>query len=144
MIYLDTSALAKAYMPEARSSDVDELLLRESGNVAISELAILEMRCTVSRRTRERVVSAEVAAQVWSTFQDDVADGLFTVVTHSADDFRSATRVIETIAPIPLKTLDALHLAFARRASATQFASADKQQLAAASALGFQTIPFLP
>ncbi len=144
MIYVDTSALAKAYMAEPRSEDVDDLLLRESGNVAISELAILEMRSTVSRRIRERIVPVEVAAQVWSSFQGDLADGLFNIISHGVDDFRSATRIIEMIAPLPVKTLDALHIAFAQRAAATHFASADKQQLAAANALGFQTIPFLP
>ena len=144
MIYVDTSALAKAYLTEARSREVDDLLTRESGRVVIGELATLEMRCAISRRTRDQTIAPDIAARIWATFQSDVADGQFEMIAHHPDDFQAATRIIEMIAPLPVKALDALHLVFARRAGASQFASADRQQLAAAEALGLQTISFVP
>ena len=144
MIYVDTSALAKAYLAEGKSRDVDDFLTRESGRVVTGELAILEMRCAISRRTRDQTLAANVAARTWATFQSDVADGHFEMVPHHPDDFQAAARIIEMVAPLPVKALDALHLVFARRAAVSQFASADKQQLAAAEALGFTTISFVP
>jgi uncharacterized protein len=144
LIYVDTSALAKAYLAEGKSRDVDDFLTRESGRVVIGELAILEMRCAIARRTRDQTLAANVAARTWATFQSDVAEGHFEMVPHHPDDFQAATRMIEMVAPLPVKALDALHLVFARRAAVSQFASADKQQLAAAEALGFTTISFVP
>jgi hypothetical protein len=49
------SALPKLYFAEGSSHDVDDLLTRESGRVVIGELAILEMRCALSRHTRDLI-----------------------------------------------------------------------------------------
>lgn len=144
MIYVDTSALAKAYLAEGNCRNVDDFLTRESGRVVIGELAILEMRCAIARRTRDQTLAANVADRTWATFESDIADGHFDMVPHHPDDFQAATRIIEMVAPLPVKALDALHLVFARRSAASEFASADKQQLAAARALGFKTISFVP
>ena len=49
VIYFDTSALAKWYISEAHSDDVEEYL-QKHGPVAISDLTIVEMRCLLARR----------------------------------------------------------------------------------------------
>ena len=144
MIYFDTSSLAKAYIEEARSADVDFFLHAQTERVSISELSVLEMRCTVARRQREGRFDAVTAARIWSAFQADVSDGLFDVIRSAAGDFSLATRMIDRVAPLPLKTLDAIHLAVAERAEAQAFVTSDKQQLNAANALGFKTTSFLP
>ena len=144
MIYFDTSSLAKAYIEEHRSGDVDQYLRTQTERVAISELSVLEMRSTVARRQREGRFDAVTAARIWSTFQADVSDGLFDVIATAAGDFSLATRMIDRVAPLPLKTLDALHLAIAERVTALGFVTSDKQQLNAANALGFKTTSFLP
>ena len=54
IIYFDTSALAKWYLNEARSDDV-ERYIQEHGPVAISELTVVEMRCLLARRRREKI-----------------------------------------------------------------------------------------
>ncbi len=144
MIYFDTSSLAKAYIEEARSADVDEFLHAQTERVAISDLSILEMRSTVARRQREGRFDTVTAARIWSTFQADINDGLFDVISAASGDFSLATRMIDRVSPLPLKTLDALHLAIAERVTALGFVTSDKQQLNAANALGFKTISFLP
>lgn len=49
VVYFDTSALAKWYLNESFSADVERYLM-EHGPVAISELAEVEMRSLLSRR----------------------------------------------------------------------------------------------
>ena len=102
------------------------------------------MRSTVARRQREGRFDGITAARIWSTFQGDLSDGLFDVIAAAAGDFSLATRMIDRVAPLPLKTLDALHLAIAERVEALSFVTSDKQQLNAANALGFNTTSFLP
>jgi uncharacterized protein len=144
LIYFDTSSLAKAYIDEARSDDVDEFLRKQTDRIAICQLSILEMRSTVARRAREGRFDALTAARVWSTFQIDISDELFEILSVVESDYSVATRMIDRVAPLPLKTLDAIHLAVAERATASSFATSDKHQLNAAEALGLKTISFLP
>jgi len=52
-IYFDTSALAKWYINETRSDDVEKYL-QKHGPVTISDFTIVEMRCLLARRRREK------------------------------------------------------------------------------------------
>jgi len=144
LIYFDTSSLAKAYIEEVRSADVDRFLELQTDRVGISDLSVLEMRSTVARKAREGRFDDVTAARIWSTFQADINDGLFDVISAASGDFSLATRMMDRVAPLPLKTLDALHLAIAERVEALGFVTSDKQQLNAANALGFKTTSFLP
>ena len=51
-IYFDTSALAKWYLNEPRSEEVEEYI-QAHGPVGISDLTVVEMRSLLSRRRRE-------------------------------------------------------------------------------------------
>ncbi len=50
-IYFDTSALAKWYLNEAKSDDVEKYI-QENGPVAISEITLVEMRSLLARIRR--------------------------------------------------------------------------------------------
>ena len=52
-------------------------------------------------------------------------------------DFTAAYHLIGRLADLPLRSLDALHLAAAEQIGASAFATADKTQAEAAAALGF-------
>ena len=59
--YQDTSALAKWYLNEEGSEDV-EAFLGERGHALISELTVVEMRCLLARRRRAGDFVAEMEA----------------------------------------------------------------------------------
>ena len=75
VVYLDTSALAKWYLNESFSADVERYLM-EHGPVAISDLTVVEMRSLLARRRREKHVDPKMENRVFSTFEDDIRRGL--------------------------------------------------------------------
>jgi len=57
VVYIDTSALAKWYLNEDRSADV-EAFLTKTGPAAVSTLTLVEMRSLLARRRRVDARSA--------------------------------------------------------------------------------------
>jgi len=136
MIYVDTSALVKRYISEAGSDTFDAFFL-DRAPLAISRLTIVEMRCALARRRRSRQISAELEAQVLEAFRLDMQDGALAVSSFLEDDLTLAYHLMDEVADLPLRTLDALHLAVARRHAIPGFSTADRKQAEAAQELGF-------
>jgi len=63
VIYFDTSALAKWYLNEAQSEEV-EAYLQAHGPVEISDISVVEMRCLLGRRRREGHINAATESKV--------------------------------------------------------------------------------
>ena len=142
MIYLDTSSLTKAYVSERGSDDVRLMLEHTVEPICISTLSLVEFRCALARRTRALMLTEPDSQRIWASFEGDVDDGIFDVLPVDNDDLINARRLIDAVAPLPLKALDALHLAVVRRAherDGTRFITSDAQQAAAAAALGIAT-----
>lgn len=136
MIYVDTSALVKRYLDEPFSADFEALLL-DHGTMAISRLSIVEMRCALARRRRNREIDPVYESRANSELAADIQEGAFWVGGFGDEHLTAAYHLIGRLAHIPLRTLDALHLAIAEQVSATGFATADKTQADAAEAIGF-------
>ncbi len=81
--YVDTLALAKWYLNEARSEEF-AAWIRADSETHISTLTIVEMRCLLSRRRRNHEISIEMEQKVFATLQDDIAQGF--LIQHSVDD----------------------------------------------------------
>ena len=126
LAYLDTSALAKRYVPEVGSAWVARLCQQEP--VAISLVAIPELASALARRTREGALSVQ---QRDTFFQACLRDARsFTVVEpNQAIAQQAATLLLTTPPSVHLRTLDALHVASARFA----FARARRRGLATGS-----------
>lgn len=141
MVYVDTSALAKWYLNE-RGSDGFADWIVEQPEPWISTLTVVEMRCLLGRRRRAGEIGSETEERAFSAFEEDVANGhLF---LHPVDDeaLRAALALIGRLPDLPLRTLDALHLALARQLAAPRLATADEKMADAASALGFEVVRF--
>ena len=136
MIYVDTSALVKRYLQEPGSDAFDAFFLTQAP-LGISRLTVIEMRCALARRRRANQVSPELETQVQEAFRLDMQDGALIVASFNDDDLTLAYHLMDEVGVIPLRTLDALHLAVARHIAATEFATADKNQADAARKLGF-------
>ncbi|MDF1553492.1 MAG: type II toxin-antitoxin system VapC family toxin [Deferrisomatales bacterium] len=139
--YLDTSALAKWYLNEVRSEEL-EMYLGVQGQALISELTRVEMRCLLARRRRARDFGAEMEARIFGVFQGDVSRGFLQVGPVGADCYQEAVNLISALPDHPLRALDALHLAVAQSYGARELATADRVMLRAAEELGFRVVPF--
>jgi uncharacterized protein len=141
MIYVDTSALVKRYIQEPGSDAFDAFFLSQAP-LGISRLTVIEMRCALARRRRAHQVSTELETQVLEAFRLDMQDGALVVASFNDDDLSLAYHLMDEVGAVPLRTLDALHLAVARHVAAPGFATADKNQAEAARQLGFDLHSF--
>jgi hypothetical protein len=132
--YLDTSALAKWYVNEPQSEQF-ERFIRDLSHAVISRLTACEMRCLLARRRRAGDIDRDYEQRAYSCFVQDIAAGH--LIIHSCRDVHlvEAVNLIDQLAPIPLRTLDAIHLALAMDAGVEAIATADNIMAQAASEL---------
>ena len=141
VIYFDTSALAKWYINEPRSDDVEKYL-QQHGPVAISDLTIVEMRCLFARRRRDKSITSQIETEAFAAFQEDIRRR-FLICHPLPDGLAAGTLNLMALLPgIPIRTLDALHLMIAREISATELATADRIMADGAEILGIMVVRF--
>ena len=135
MIYADTSALVKRYLEEPFSTEFDALF--QQGAMAISRLTVVELRCALARRRRNREIDALRESRINAELASDIQDGALRLGSVGDAEFTAAYHLIGRLAELPLRSMDALHLAAAEQLGANAFATADQTQADAAAALGF-------
>jgi predicted nucleic acid-binding protein len=129
--YIDTSALAKWYLPEA-GSDAFANWMQQQKDTCISSLTMTEFRCLLARRQRMQLLSGVQVQEVYAKFQQDCQDGHLLHYPVTDQHIVNAELMIESLPSISLRTLDALHLSIAHDISATTLATADKVMAQAA------------
>ena len=140
-IYFDTSALAKWYLNEPRSNEVEEYLIAH-GPVSISHLTVVEVRSLLARRRREKSIDPKLETEIFATFQEDIRKNF--LISHPLPEGIAwgTANLISVLPDIPLRTLDALHLWIAKEIQAEILATADRIMAAGGQALGFSVIRF--
>lgn len=134
-VYFDTSALAKWYVNEAKSDEVEDYL-RQVRPVSISLLTKVEMRSLMARRRREGHFDAETQGKILATFEGDIAGGHLQLVPHTVESLLIAESLLGAHPEMPLTTLDALHLGVMSSSGIAVLATADRLMAQAAGALG--------
>ncbi len=138
-IYLDSSALAKLYVPEPESDGLDAFL-RGRRDLLISELAITEVLSAVARKRREGMLTAAQAFEIRDAVLADADSGSFYRLDLNPSVHRQAERLLLNIESVALRTLDALHVALALRGSATYIVTFDARMRAAALHAGLKAV----
>jgi predicted nucleic acid-binding protein len=138
-LYLDTSALAKLYFPEADSEAMDRAL-RGRRDLTVSDLAVTELVSALARRRREQRLRADVAAQLSAAMLADLESGMFRRVDLAPAAHRAAERLLLSV-PVPLRVADALHLALAMTAGVAAIVTFDRRLAEAARSLGLSALP---
>jgi predicted nucleic acid-binding protein len=145
VLYLDSSALMKHYQNERGTDAFDERLRAEFDNsrhVFTSVLSYAEIHAIVSRRVREKLLSADEGAAIQDRFDADWVLG-FTAVELDSYVLIFIRGIVKAH---PLRGADAVHLAsalwlrdmvrvggkLARPGEQIIFASSDKQLITAA------------
>lgn len=139
--YLDTSALAKWYLNEPRSEEVEAYLVGLD-SAAISSLTTVELRCLLARRRRAGEVDAETEMRVLAVFDEDIRRGFLRRYPLTDDHAVAALNLASSLSDHPLRTLDALHLAIAGDIGTDTLVTADRIMAAAAEAQGFRVVRF--
>jgi hypothetical protein len=138
-IYLDSSALAKLYVPEPES-DALEAFFCGRRDLMISELAITEVLSAVGRRRREGMLTGHQALEIRDAVLADADSGSFQRLDMSPVVHREAERLLFHIESVALRTLDALHVALALQGSATHVVTYDARMRTAALHAGLKTL----
>lgn len=112
MLYLDTSALLPYYRQEAHSDAVQQLLLRQTQPVLISDLTRLEFASALARWVRMGEIQEAHAQRISRAFDDDLTAGRYTL-SHNTREHADLARQWLLARTTALRTLDALHLACA-------------------------------
>jgi len=109
MVYLDTSVLAAFYCPESMSAKAEKAILR-SDLPAISLLVEVEFYSAVARKRREGALSEADATSIVTKFRLHIDEGYYELLPLDAAHYEVARDWIGRFV-LPLRTLDALHLA---------------------------------
>ena len=136
-VYLDASALVKLLVPETESDGLNQALAGLT-DVIVSDLALTEMASTLGRRTREQLLTREEAQRLYreaSKLHGSSRHADLTPPIH-----RRAERLMLSL-PIPLRALDALHLATALDAEAATVVTFDPRLRDAAISQGLFVAP---
>ena len=141
IIYFDTSALAKWYLNEKRSDDVEKYI-QTYGPVDISELTVVEMRCLLARRRREKNIDSTTEIKIFSTFQEDIRHKFLNCHSFMKGLAPGAINLLSVLSETPLRTMDALHLAVANEIHTDILATADRVMADAAKAMGLSVVRF--
>jgi predicted nucleic acid-binding protein len=141
MVYLDTSALLKRYVHEPDSDAFDDYLARLLP-AAISRLTLVELRSGLARKRREGAIAAQHEQAAMTEIRIAIQDGLLHVLPAADQHFVDAGHLIDRLSDLPLRTLDALHLATAQATGADELATADQIMARAAAALGMRVAFF--
>src|SRR6266853_1151786 len=134
-VYIDASALAKLYVPEAESEGLDTFLRGRLG-LMISELAITEVLSAVACRKREGELRPELANQIRGALLADADSGSFARLHLDPAVHREAERLLLATDSLPLRALDALHIALAFSGRATHVLTFDRRMREAAVQAG--------
>ena len=141
MVYLDTSALLKRYVSEANSEAFDTYFVAQAP-AAISRLGLVEIRCALARKRRNRTISTGLEKSAMDEVRTDIQDGVLVIHPGGDAHFAEAFHLIDRLIEIPLRSLDALHLAIALSLDVRELATADAVMRQAAQALGMDVAYF--
>jgi predicted nucleic acid-binding protein len=141
IIYFDTSALAKWYLPEEQSNEVEKYI-QDHGPVVISELTVLEMRDLLAKYRREGTLDPNTEIKVFATFEEDIRQKF--LICHPLSDgvTQGAVNLLSVLSDLPLGMVDAMHLTMAKEIQTDVLATADPVMARAGEKLGLSVVRF--
>ena len=133
-VFIDTSSLAKRYVQEPGSEELEEFFRSVVEDVYISTLAIVEFSAALGRKIRRKEIAENASANAMKEFEKDW-QGLFTRVPLSEE---LAELAASFAIQHPLKGSDAVHLSSAVACNVKIFVTSDANLLQTAKKIGIQ------
>lgn len=143
--YVDTSALVKRYVAEW-NSDAFEAYFVDHAPFLIASLTLVEIRCLLARKVREKHLTRKLADEVLAAVDTDIHAHHLQIAKIDEAALIHAGMLIQKFNfarnALPLSTLDALHLSVGELAQCTTLICADKTMLKAGARLFSSVINF--
>jgi len=134
-MYLDSCIIVKLVSHEPDSPAYDGLVLGKA--VVTSELAVVEVRSALLTKERAGRISRQARQTGWRLFQDKVRDQEFVLLPLNRQIVERAGAVIDQCHPtVPLRTLDAIHVATAELHGGQEICSNDDRVRKASDLIG--------
>jgi len=132
-MYLDTSYLAKLYLPEPDSALVENLI-GGSYPIRTSALAVTEFHSILHRLVNEGGITETHARQVSSIFLGHIADGMWELIPAGEQMLRrTAAIILSSPVGVSIRSADAIHLVSAAEAGEREIWTSDRNMLKAAA-----------
>jgi hypothetical protein len=148
MTYWDTSALFKLYVTEPGSDELFQIAAETKKPVVSSAIITAEMLCALHRKEADGDLGAGSAKVLYSQFLEDIRGNRLLVLPFDSAVAAEAERVVrlayERRPKIPLRSLDAIHLATALSVRTTVFVTADGRLRDLAALAGMEVLPERP
>ena len=140
MIFCDTSAAVKLYVPE-RESAAARRLFEAQDEVCLSELARLELMGAFHRRLREGIWTQTDFLAAIRQFSNDDISGFWTWMPLDKAIIDAAAKTYTTLpGTVFLRSSDCLHLVTALHHNFAEIYTYDTHQSVAAAALGLKAV----
>ncbi len=132
-VFFDSSAFAKRYIEETGSAVADEICMA-ADHLGLSVICLPEIISALNRRLREKILAREQYALAKQRLSEDIRDA--DIINITPEVISQTMVMLETL---PLRTMDALHLASAHVWGAELFVSADRLQVKGAERFKLKT-----
>lgn len=138
-MYLDSCIIVKLLSYEADSAAYHGLVLGQP--IVTSELAVAEVRSALLSKERAGRITRQARQAGWRLFQEKVRDQEFVLLPLDRHAIERAGAVIEQCHPVvPLRTLDAIHVATAELHGGEEMCSSDQRVCDAANLIGLSWV----
>jgi len=139
-MYLDTGILIKLLTPEPETAFFEREL---QGHALVStELALVEVKSALFAKERAGLITATQRAKAEAKFEAMVGDEIFKLCSLNQPTLRKATQIVQACHPkVPLRALDALHVATCDLAQDFPLCTTDARMHAAAHAMHIPVFP---
>jgi predicted nucleic acid-binding protein len=139
-MYLDSAILVKLLVRESDSLFYADMV---DGQIAWSaDLALSECFSALLRKEREGSITARQRKAAWKQLDDDVNQRRLNLVAITRSLLEQANSIMAACHPdVPLRSLDAIHLAAAAQCVSWPLCTSDARMREAANRLGFPLSP---
>lgn len=139
-MYLDTGILVKLLTPEPESAWFERELRGHA--ITTSELALVEIKSALAAKERNKAITREQRMRADAKLSEMMEQEILQLRNLNSRTLKKAGQVIEACHPgVPLRALDALHVASCDLAQEFPLCTTDARMHAAARALHIPVFP---
>ena len=144
MIYWDTSAIVPLYVDEPTSTYWESWLSRSGAPAKTSTLAITELNYALKHKTFRKILPVDTAEVLIAKFMEDCDTGHWELYPLGRDIISASLQAAECCYPspdpVPLRSLDGLHLGTALTLGCDTLATGDQRLANAAEQLDLKVL----
>ncbi len=144
MLFWDTSAVLKLYVDEPDAKPF-RTLAQTPESLLISALTLHELHCGLHRKEFVKALKPGMAEVLYRAFRDEIEAEYFRLIVYNSRVEQHALEVVRKCygvkKPVLVRVLDALQLASALAAGATDMVSTDTRMRQGAALLGMKVFP---